>query len=275
MACSAVTIRPMPPFCARCRMPTSMARRRSSFAPTRKKSSERSTRLRSVVQEAVDDLPRQTPSSKIEKPSLDRSTAHAASRSTTSPSEIKTTPPAIRRASSIRCWASTAAATRANRATIPVLHMPPRCRSSRSIQAALGTDLAKLERRNRHTGPRRTAASWPAGGSSGETDIDPHANRREKRAGRIEGDGPHADETIVIGAHYDHWATAASVRSPRLARHPPGADDNGSGTAPCWKSPGGLSARSKEQPLPRRILFMSFTGEERGCWAAPAMSAIR
>ena len=81
--------------------------------------------------------------------------------------------------------------------------------------------------------------------------------------GVIEGEGPLADETIVIGAHYDHLGYG-----PRGSRRPDervihnGADDNASGTAAVME----LARRfaERDQKPPRRLVFIAFTGEERG-----------
>ncbi|OYV80382.1 MAG: aminopeptidase, partial [Planctomycetia bacterium 21-64-5] len=79
----------------------------------------------------------------------------------------------------------------------------------------------------------------------------------------LEGEGPHADETIVVGAHYDHLgmggegSLAAGVQEVHN-----GADDNASGTAALIEVARRLASRTEK--LPRRVVFLAFTGEERG-----------
>ena len=83
--------------------------------------------------------------------------------------------------------------------------------------------------------------------------------------GVLEGAGPHADETIVVGGHYDHLGsgglTSGSL-APFSRNIHNGADDNASGTALVMELARRLASRP--DPLPRRIVFMAFSGEERG-----------
>jgi hypothetical protein len=81
--------------------------------------------------------------------------------------------------------------------------------------------------------------------------------------GVLEGAGPLAEETIVIGAHYDHlgYGGAGSLAFGARSIHN-GADDNASGTALVMELARRLARRP--DPLPRRIVFMAFSGEERG-----------
>ncbi len=79
----------------------------------------------------------------------------------------------------------------------------------------------------------------------------------------LEGEGPLADETIVVGAHYDHLGMGGpGTLAPWTVAVHNGADDNASGAAALLEVARNLAARDK--PLPRRIVFIAFTGEERG-----------
>jgi hypothetical protein len=79
----------------------------------------------------------------------------------------------------------------------------------------------------------------------------------------LEGEGPHADETIVVGAHYDHLGLGgAGSLAPWTKEIHNGADDNASGTATLLET-ARLLATSGKKPQ-RRIVFIAFTGEERG-----------
>ncbi len=81
--------------------------------------------------------------------------------------------------------------------------------------------------------------------------------------GVLEGSGALADETIVIGAHYDHvgMGGAGSLARGSHEVHN-GADDNASGTA------GVIELARRMAALPphprRRLVFIAFAGEERG-----------
>jgi len=82
--------------------------------------------------------------------------------------------------------------------------------------------------------------------------------------GVLEGKGPKADETVIIGAHYDHlgYGGPASLSgSKKMAIHN-GADDNASGTTAIIE----LARRFGEHPdrQGRRLVFMTFSGEEMG-----------
>ena len=81
--------------------------------------------------------------------------------------------------------------------------------------------------------------------------------------GVLEAQGPLADETIVIGAHYDHLGSGGmgSLAFGSRDIHN-GADDNASGTATVLELARRLASRP--DPLPRRVVFMLFSGEERG-----------
>lgn len=81
--------------------------------------------------------------------------------------------------------------------------------------------------------------------------------------GIVEGEGPLADETIVIGAHYDHlgFGGYGSRAQNRTGEVHNGADDNASGTAAVME----LARRFGTGPKPkRRMVFICFSGEERG-----------
>ena len=83
--------------------------------------------------------------------------------------------------------------------------------------------------------------------------------------GVLEGTGPQADETVIVGGHYDHLGRGG-LMSGSLAFLSSdihnGADDNASGTAMMMEMARRLATR--RDPLPRRVVFMAFSGEERG-----------
>ena len=83
----------------------------------------------------------------------------------------------------------------------------------------------------------------------------------------LEGEGPAADETLVIGAHYDHLGRGGpgSLARGTKAIHN-GADDNASGVALLIEVARALAARPER--LRRRVVFIAFTGEERGLFGS-------
>lgn len=81
--------------------------------------------------------------------------------------------------------------------------------------------------------------------------------------GVLEGSGPHADETIVIGAHLDHVGRGGEGSlAPGSKEIHNGADDNASGSSALLELARRLAARKEK--LPRRLVFIAFTGEEMG-----------
>ncbi|MEX0977940.1 MAG: M28 family peptidase, partial [Pirellulales bacterium] len=130
------------------------------------------------------------------------------------------------------------------------------------VQAALGTSLAALEAEidKGPTPKSRELTGWRA---VGESTVDHQETEVKNVVAVLEGEGPHADETIVIGAHYDHLGLGGSgSAAPGVTEIHNGADDNGSGTTVLLEMARQLAGRGKK--LPRRIVFIAFTGEERG-----------
>jgi hypothetical protein len=81
--------------------------------------------------------------------------------------------------------------------------------------------------------------------------------------GVLEGSGPQADETIVIGGHYDHLGFGGNGSLAFNSREiHNGADDNASGTSMVMEMARRLASRP--DLLPRRVVFILFSAEERG-----------
>ncbi len=84
--------------------------------------------------------------------------------------------------------------------------------------------------------------------------------------GVVEGEGPNADETIVIGGHYDHLgygkygSNAPPERRGKEIHN--GADDNATGTVGVMELARRF-AKAKAKPA-RRLVFIAFSAEERG-----------
>jgi Zn-dependent M28 family amino/carboxypeptidase len=62
------------------------------------------------------------------------------------------------------------------------------------------------------------------------------------------------NETVILGAHYDHFGIQGGILFP-------GADDNASGTAILLEAARVLTAKVRNK---RSILFIAFAGEEQG-----------
>ena len=82
------------------------------------------------------------------------------------------------------------------------------------------------------------------------------------------------DEAVVIGAHYDHLGRGdeGSAFGASGQVHP-GADDNASGTAAVLEIAEALSGTSASLRPRRSILFVAFTGEEKGLIGSLALAA--
>ncbi len=83
----------------------------------------------------------------------------------------------------------------------------------------------------------------------------------------LEGEGPLADETIVIGAHYDHIGMGAfGSRSGGRREIHNGADDNASGSCCVVELARRFASRDKKPA--RRLVFICFSAEEMGLLGA-------
>ncbi len=145
--------------------------------------------------------------------------------------------------------------------SLPILHIT-QAAADQLLQASLGKSLADLEAEIDATG---APASTPLEGwtARGEAALEPVRVAVKNVIGVLEGEGPHADETIVIGAHYDHVGLGGDGSlAPGANEVHNGADDNASGTAALIELARRLAAHP--EPPPRRIVFLAFTGEERG-----------
>jgi len=74
-----------------------------------------------------------------------------------------------------------------------------------------------------------------------------------------------SDNTIIIGAHYDHlgYGPEGSLYTGPPAIHN-GADDNASGIAAMLA----LAKFFKSVPMKNNVLFIAFSGEEKGLWGS-------
>lgn len=152
-------------------------------------------------------------------------------------------------------------------AKLPVLHLK-REAASELLSAALGKTLAEVEAGIDETLKPASAelTGWTATAAVGVSrkDVPVH-----NVVGVLEGSGPFADETVVIGAHYDHvgyggYGSAGGAAAVGKIHY--GADDNASGTTGLIELArrfGGMKDRRG-----RRMVFIAFTGEERGLFGS-------
>jgi hypothetical protein len=146
---------------------------------------------------------------------------------------------------------------------IPVVQLSVAA-ADRVLKAAAGKSLAELAAAiDKDLKPRSTIlAGWKAGGVTtikrGQADV-------KNVIGVLEGEGPHADETVVIGAHYDHVGRGGPGSGSLLESSHEihnGADDNASGTCALLEVARHFGHQAKQPP--RRLVFIAFTGEEEG-----------
>lgn len=145
--------------------------------------------------------------------------------------------------------------------TTPAVHITQEL-CDRMLKPALNKTIADLETEidadlKPHSVP---LPGWRARGTIA---IDRVRSEVVNVIGTIEGVGPHADETIVIGAHYDHVGRGGSGSlAPGSTDVHNGADDNASGTVALLELARRLG--SAPQKPARRLVFIAFTGEEMG-----------
>ena len=144
---------------------------------------------------------------------------------------------------------------------IPLAHITRKV-ADQVLQAALKKTLAEIEKEiDKELKPQSTPlAGWTV---SGEFQIERVKAVVKNVIGVLEGSGPLADETVVIGAHYDHVGRGGrDSLSPGSTDIHNGADDNASGTASLLELARRLAARPQKPA--RRIVFIAFTAEESG-----------
>jgi hypothetical protein len=130
------------------------------------------------------------------------------------------------------------------------------------LLSSLGSGLPELEKDiDRDLKPRTAPlAGWTA---DVEVKILQPTAAVKNVIGVLEGAGPLANETVVIGGHYDHlgYGGWGSLQPSVKAIHH-GADDNASGTTAVLELARRFGAMKNRQG--RRLVFMAFSAEERG-----------
>jgi hypothetical protein len=98
--------------------------------------------------------------------------------------------------------------------------------------------------------------------------VEPRMLEARNVVGLLEGSDPSLEgEVVVLGAHYDHLGLGGdgSLAPDAQAIHN-GADDNASGTAALIEVARRMAA-AEARPS-RSVLFLAFTGEEKGLWGS-------
>ena len=125
--------------------------------------------------------------------------------------------------------------------------------------AALAGDAAASIRRAAHSGGTATLM----------TSVRPRAVEARNVVAFLPGADPDlAREVVIVGAHYDHLGLGGegSLEPEAVGVVHNGADDNASGTSGLIEVARRLAMGDREPA--RSILFLAFTGEEKGLWGS-------
>lgn len=151
-------------------------------------------------------------------------------------------------------------------ASVPVLHIKRKVLDT--ILASQEKTLADIEAAiNKDLKPQPVALKgWTA---DTEVTISKGLIPTRNVVAVSEGHGPLADETVVIGAHYDHLGfgePGSLMGAAGKGKLHYGADDNGSGTTGLLEMARRFGAVKERQG--RRVVFIAFAGEERGLFGS-------
>lgn len=144
---------------------------------------------------------------------------------------------------------------------IPVFHVRRKL-VDEALKSATGKSLAEIEDAIDASGKPSSAelTGWTL---DAEATVHTRMSKVKNVVGVLEGRGPHAAESVVVGAHYDHLGLGEEGSlSPGSKEVHNGADDNGSGTVALLELARFFAAQPETNR--RRLLFIAFTGEERG-----------
>lgn len=114
-------------------------------------------------------------------------------------------------------------------------------------------------------GPMSRSLAWDAIGKYNFKSVEVNL---ANVVGVLEGEGPNANESIVIGAHYDHlgYGGEGSLADKGTREIHNGADDNASGTATLLELARRFASSSTKPS--RRLIFIAFSAEERGLFGS-------
>src|SRR5262249_33728133 len=132
------------------------------------------------------------------------------------------------------------------------------------LHSCLGSTLEEIERDiDRDMQPRSAPLKgWKA---TVEVNVSRQLIQVKNVVGVLDGSGPLAKETVIVGAHYDHLGyggsgSLAPDRKKKQIHH--GADDNGSGTTSIMELARRFGQMRNREG--RRLVFIAFSGEETG-----------
>ena len=143
----------------------------------------------------------------------------------------------------------------------PIFHVS-QAAVDQALKASLKKSLSDLEAEiDKELKPQSIVlADWKA---EGQASVELIKTEVKNVVAVIEGQGELAEETVVIGAHYDHVGYGGqNSLAPGVKDVHNGADDNGSGTVSLIELARRFGAR--KEPLKRRLVFIAFTAEESG-----------
>jgi hypothetical protein len=148
---------------------------------------------------------------------------------------------------------------------VPVFHV--RRSVLETMLRTAGAELTEFERDiDRDLKPR----SLDLTGWTISLDLNVKRDKTELRniVGVLEGSGPLAKETVVVGAHYDHlgFGSGSSLANLKKMAIHHGADDNGSGTTGLLELARRFGALHQREG--RRLVFIAFSGEELGLFGS-------
>jgi hypothetical protein len=100
-----------------------------------------------------------------------------------------------------------------------------------------------------------------------ETDVRPATSEARNVVALLPGTEPTLrSEVVIVGAHFDHLGLGGEgSMSPGARTVHNGADDNASGTAGLLHVAEGMTRAARPA---RSVLFIAFTGEEKGLWGS-------
>jgi hypothetical protein len=158
-------------------------------------------------------------------------------------------------------WDFNHTALESGAAQIPAFHVK-RSALDKIFGAGADKKLDALEKKiDKDLKPQSSQLDWSA-------DLEVKAKKGKVQLknviGVLEGTGPLAQETVVVGAHYDHLGYGSFGSPARLTKMTihPGADDNGSGTTAMLELARHYASEKNREG--RRLVFIAFSGEEMG-----------
>jgi hypothetical protein len=148
---------------------------------------------------------------------------------------------------------------------IPVCHVH-RAVLERMLPGGVDTLTAIEKDIQRELKPQsRELTGWTVG-----VDVRTHRGMMDVKnvVGVVEGEGPLANETVIVGAHYDHlgYGVGGSLAGLKKMAIHHGADDNASGTTTMLELARRFAAMPQREG--RRLVFMAFSGEELGLYGS-------